>query len=309
VSTSAPLVSVILSTYNRSNVLALAIRTALWQTVQDIELWVVGDACTDDTGEVVRSFRDPRIHFVNLEQNVGEQSGPNNEGFRRSRGRYVAYLGQDDLWFPDHLETALATLDETGADWVFTLVDFVKREGEAVLIGAAASGRYAPHVHTVPSSWVLRRESLEEIGPWRSALESYATPQDDFLGRAYRNGKDIRLAPRLTVVKVPSGLRPNSYARREEAEIRRYFEAMTTSGPEFRESELTRIALGHAAEQARPKSLRWHASRAAKDVVRRAAIRAGVHPHAVHNFLRFHRKGAGLDDLRRVRGLPPLARP
>ena len=50
------------------------------------ELWVVGDACTDDTEQVVDSFGDERIHFVNLDRNVGEQSGPNNEGFRRSRG-------------------------------------------------------------------------------------------------------------------------------------------------------------------------------------------------------------------------------
>lgn len=306
-SASAPLVSVILSTYNRSNVLTLAIRTALWQTVDDFELWVVGDACTDDTEEVVGSFDDPRIHFVNLERNVGEQSGPNNEGFARSRGRFVAYLGHDDLWFPDHLKTALATLEETGADWVFTLVDYLKSEGEGILVGATADGRYTPYVHTVPSSWVLRREVLEELGPWRSALESYETPQEELLNRAHRMAKDIRLAPRLTVVKVPSGLRPDSYARREEAENRRYYEDLAER-PDFRERELTRLALRHAAEQAQPRPLRWHASRAGKDIFRRTAIRAGLHPYAVHNFLRFRKKGGGLDHLRRVRGLPPLER-
>jgi GT2 family glycosyltransferase len=57
------------------------------QTRSDWELIVVGDACTDDTADVVATFPDPRIRFVNLPENVGEQSGPNNEGVRLGHGR------------------------------------------------------------------------------------------------------------------------------------------------------------------------------------------------------------------------------
>ena len=67
-------------TYNRSNVLRYAIESVLAQTVSDWEMIVIGDACTDDTAEVVESFGDGRIRFHNLDQNVGEQSGPNNVG-------------------------------------------------------------------------------------------------------------------------------------------------------------------------------------------------------------------------------------
>src|SRR5689334_3630760 len=87
-----PSVSIIIATYNRANVLRYAIESVRWQTCTDWELWVVGDACTDDTEQVVRSFEDPRIHFLNLPKNVGDQSGPNNEGVRRSRGKFLAYL-------------------------------------------------------------------------------------------------------------------------------------------------------------------------------------------------------------------------
>jgi glycosyltransferase involved in cell wall biosynthesis len=84
------LVSIITATYNRGNVLRYAIESVRRQTLADWEMWVVGDACTDGTGDVVRGFGDPRIHFLNLAQNVGDQSGPNNEGFQRSAGRFIA---------------------------------------------------------------------------------------------------------------------------------------------------------------------------------------------------------------------------
>src|SRR5688572_3928903 len=80
---TSPTVSVVMATYNRSNLLPLVIHTVLWQTFTDWELLVIGDACTDDTEAVVKSIGDPRIHFFNLPVNCGDQSGPNNEGMRR----------------------------------------------------------------------------------------------------------------------------------------------------------------------------------------------------------------------------------
>src|SRR5687768_2452137 len=100
-----------MATYNRSNLLPLVIHTVLWQTFTDWELLVIGDACTDDTEAVVNSIGDPRIHFFNLPDNCGDQSGPNNEGMRRARGKFVAFLNHDDFWMPEHLANAVARLD------------------------------------------------------------------------------------------------------------------------------------------------------------------------------------------------------
>ena len=121
--------SIIVATYNRANVLRYAIESARRQTLTNWEMRVVGDCCTDDTDAVVGAFDDPRIHFVNLEKNCGDQSGPNNVGFQRSRGRFIAYLNHDDLWFPDHLSAAVNALEETGADLVWPMVVKLRTDG------------------------------------------------------------------------------------------------------------------------------------------------------------------------------------
>ncbi len=307
----APLVSVVIATYNRANVLAYAIRSVLGQTLADWELLVIGDACTDDTAEVVAAFNDPRIHFHNLAHNVGEQSGPNNEGVRRARGRYVAFLNHDDLWWPDHLERAVAGMDETGADLVFTLLDVIKPGGGKWkphrLPTAAPHLRYDPRLHLPASCWVFKRELAAQVGPWRFYRDCHLIPSQDWLFRAWKAGHDLRCVPRLTVAAIPSGKRQGVYAKREFEENRRIYERILYE-PDFREQELTDIALGYR--------MHWLEFQAAEDLVARACgnlfdklcLKAGWHPKAVRNFLRYLRKGAYVDRLRRQRGLPALPR-
>ena len=107
-----PRISIITATYNRSAVLAFSIESVLRQTESDWEMIVVGDACTDDSAEVVARYRDPRLRFCNLEQNTGEQSGPNNTGVSQARAPVLAFLNHDDLYFPDHLELNLLAADQ-----------------------------------------------------------------------------------------------------------------------------------------------------------------------------------------------------
>ena len=297
-----PRVSILTATYNRSNVLRLVIETVLRQTVTDWEWIIVGDACTDDTADVVAAFRDPRIRFVNLERGYGEQSGPNNEAFLLARAPYLAYLGHDDLWLPDHLEVTLAALRVTGADFVFPLAQTIYPGGRPELLGASPSGRYVPYLYVAPSAWVLRRELIEELGPWRSARDLYEAPSEDLLFRAWRAGKDMRLVPRLTVIVIPAGLREGAYARRDASE----HDAFTTrmrDEPDFRERELSALALRYAGAQF---TLRPALGVVVRNSVRRGLVALGLRPIAVRRFLQYGRKGAMLNDLRRRRGLPAI---
>jgi len=111
---SSPAVTVVMAAYNRGNIIRHAIDSVLRQTLTDWELLVMGDACTDDTGDVVTSVADPRVTFINLPENSGDQATPNNAGCARARGRYIAFLNQDDFWLPDHLSRSVAALDAVG---------------------------------------------------------------------------------------------------------------------------------------------------------------------------------------------------
>ena len=298
---SPPLVSIITATYNRSNVLGLAIASVRRSTFADWELWVIGDACTDDTAEVVASFADPRIHFINLERNFGEQSGPNNEGFRHCRGRYIAYLNHDDLWLPNHLETLVAGLEDSGADLVSAVGLLVHRDRPNSLTGVAPHDRFEPYNFVPASCWLMRRELIAEIGPWRPAAQCYYASSQEWLYRAWRASKHMRMVPKVSAVLIHSGARPGSYARRELHENQEYFERMRDD-PRFLEKELSDVSVTYA-KSANDVGVLPLLSQAARNIVRRVTLYCGAHPSTVNSIRTHGRRGNFIRHLRRVRGL------
>ena len=201
----APLVTVIVATFNSRLTLACALESVRRQTCQDFEVQVVGDACTDGSEAVVAALGDPRFHWTNLPRNSGSQAGPNNDALRRARGRFVGYLGHDDLWFPWHLETLVDTASSEGASYV---------HGLGVILGPGSIAATGPprrgasyHGHCVPpTNWLVDRALLERIGPWREP-GSIGRPVDlDVLFRIAASGARIACASRLTTIKFPSAL-------------------------------------------------------------------------------------------------------
>ena len=98
-----PSVSVIIPTYNRSQILKRAVISVLNQSYQDFEVVVVDDASTDETTEVVRKFEDKRIKYIRHKQNRGAPAA-RNTGLQVSNSEYIAFLDDDDEWLPEKLE-------------------------------------------------------------------------------------------------------------------------------------------------------------------------------------------------------------
>jgi glycosyltransferase involved in cell wall biosynthesis len=237
-----PLVSVITATYNSSTTLALTIQSVLRQDLQDFEMLVIGDACTDDSESVVAAVNDPRVHWFNLSRNSGSQSAPNNEGLRRARGRYLAFIGHDDLWLPWHLSRLVERLDNSGVDLVHSLCPVITPDGVIDVMGAPPQGAtYAVHF-VPPSSWVHRRELIDSVGEWREPDSLRFGVDHDFLRRAYFTGARIECIPQLSVLKFPSaywGL----YARKANPPQVSYWQAVQGDPRKVAEQVLTDFAV------------------------------------------------------------------
>ena len=109
-----PLVSVILSTYNREKYIKRAIESALNQTYKNIELIIINDGSTDRTAEIISEFskKDPRITILTNETNLGLAKSL-NKGISQSRGKYIARLDDDDYWSePRKLEKQVRFFEE-----------------------------------------------------------------------------------------------------------------------------------------------------------------------------------------------------
>ena len=108
---SNPMVSVVVSTYNRSDLIGETIRSILDQTHQNIELIIVDDGSTDNTREVVESFSNRRIKYIYTD-NWGGPARPRNIGIREAKGDYIAFCDSDDYWDLRKLEVQLRHFDD-----------------------------------------------------------------------------------------------------------------------------------------------------------------------------------------------------
>jgi glycosyltransferase involved in cell wall biosynthesis len=171
-----PDVSVVVPTRNRHHLLRLALFTALRQRGVDIEVIVVDDASTDDTvgtvsdlvGRGVRLLRQPVPSGV---------SATRNRGIDESRGEWIAFLDDDDLWAPEKLIRQLESVTAAGRTWVYA--GDVNVDGSLRVLSASpppspeqvmeALPRYNP-VPTGASNVMVRADVLAEAGPFDPEL-------------------------------------------------------------------------------------------------------------------------------------------
>jgi len=97
-----PLISVVIPTFNRSELLVKAIKSVLNQDYSNFELFVCDDGSTDGTEEMIKSIKDERLTYLKQE-NKG-CAAARNLGIRNAKGELIAFLDDDDAWLPDHLK-------------------------------------------------------------------------------------------------------------------------------------------------------------------------------------------------------------
>ena len=100
------LVTIAIPTYNRADLLKIAIQSCLSQKYNNLEILVIDGGSTDNTKAVVKSFKDLRIVYTKNKTNIG-MMGSWNRSITLAKGKYLLILGDDDVLYPDFISEAL----------------------------------------------------------------------------------------------------------------------------------------------------------------------------------------------------------
>jgi hypothetical protein len=208
----SPLFSIVVATYNRGRHIIPTIDSVLGQSFGNFELLVVGDGVADDTLEHVTRL-DSRVGVISLPWNSGSQSTPNNIGISAANGEYIAYLGHDDLWMPDHLESLHQLFTGGGCDVAVSGCALHGPIGtdRVEVTGVFANPEEGEGCFFPPSSIAHRKSLSVEIGGWRKADQLSLPVDADLLVRMAGAGARFSSTERITVHKFSSAQRYLSY--------------------------------------------------------------------------------------------------
>lgn len=309
---STPLISIIIATYNASYVLKYAIQSVLDSSYENFELLVIGDCCTDDTEEIVTGFDDERIQFYNLEKNSGQQATPNNFGLKKARGKYIAFLNQDDLYFPDHLLSCLNFIQKTDHQIVCVPYLSIRPSSEESLkngdfdvhlFGFRANGEYTPISFYVASSWFFEKKVIETVGYWKTEQMTYETPSQEWLFRAWKKGVSIGFLKKITLVVLFTGKRKDFYKLKKSYEHEYFYSRLQDR--DFVSGLFEKAAIFSASDAIEARF--FEPARSFKRLLhyplRSLLEKLGISPKAVKSRILYRKKGEGIKKTNKRVGL------
>jgi glycosyltransferase involved in cell wall biosynthesis len=188
--TSGPLVSAIIPTYNRADVVCRAIDSVLAQTYRNREIIVVDDGSSDDTQSKLAAYGS---QITVITQKNSGPSKARNLGVALSRGEIIAFLDSDDYWLPTKLERQVELLEKggpqvpcclcncayTGGTWdsTFEVADITSDHSAGLWLNPAQvlSTRFVVFTQAA----AIRRQALEQVGAFDDdALPFYCEDYD-----------------------------------------------------------------------------------------------------------------------------------
>ena len=170
-----PLVSVVIPTYNRANLLKRAIQSVINQTYKNLEIIIVDDGSTDRTKDIVKTFSDSRIQYIRHPENRGT-SAARNTGIKNSKGNFIALLDHDDEYLPERIEKGIKVFkgapENLGMVWSnYWKVNKEKKEKKIAFLKYHLEDA-KKWIFPMPSTWVIRKKVFkkngffdEELGP------------------------------------------------------------------------------------------------------------------------------------------------
>jgi len=190
-----PLVSVVVPVYNGERFLKESLESVFAQTFQDYEVVCVNDGSTDGSCALLEQYG-ARVRVIQ-QANAG-QSAARNEGVRQATGAFVAFLDQDDRWYPSKLAQQAAVLNaEPDVVMVHCNYDRVDGDGRVLVAGAALAervsalasplGRLIGDALVFPSAMMVRRDVFQLVGGFDPELRGFE--DFDLIARLTRQGR------------------------------------------------------------------------------------------------------------------------
>lgn len=169
---ASPDVSVLLPTFRRakSGLLSEAVESVLEQSYKNLELIIIDDASTDGTADLIAEFmkKDPRVSCIRHQYNVGLPAISEYEGYRKARGKYIAFIFDDNVWEQDYLEKAIHFMEINQAMASYSIVHSCNRNGGYIELGISSNEfgiHYLPFMNFIANGGViLAREVIETVG-------------------------------------------------------------------------------------------------------------------------------------------------
>ena len=167
IQSSSPLVTVLMPVFNGGADLSLAIESILNQTYPHFELLMIDDGSTDKSAQLIASYQDGRIRFLQNSKNMGLVATL-NRGIDEARGKYIARMDADDVSLPTRLATQVALLEANAGDIGGSFFDVISKEGNYLRTLSAPltmEGVVACLANTVPfahGSVMMRTAFLQE---------------------------------------------------------------------------------------------------------------------------------------------------
>jgi len=195
-----PIVSVLITAYNREKYISFAIQSVLNSTLQDFELIIVDDGSTDNTYTIIQDYskKDKRIRHCRNEQNLGDY--PNrNKAASLAQGKYIKYVDADDYIYPHGLEILVNTMEQfpTAGYGLCSLDQDTKEPFPFMLTPQKAYLRHyfnKPLFHKAPLSAIIKKSAWQDVGQFP---ENRMVSDSDMWHK---------LSSRLNVVLMPQGI-------------------------------------------------------------------------------------------------------
>jgi len=176
-----PQVSVIIPTFNRAELLPIAIRSVLNQTFQDFEILIVDDGSSNTTPAVVKSFDDDRIHYIRHPKPRGGAAA-RNTGIAYCQAEYVAFLDDDDEWYPHKLERQMDVMRKSAPEIAAVYSGYFAVERATGRVcgqmtpkskGDLSSELLASNPIGGTSCMLVRKDCLKKVGGFDEKLPSF----------------------------------------------------------------------------------------------------------------------------------------